>query len=94
MPSLHAAFALLVVVFFFPRMGQRWVRSVLLLYPAAMALSLVYFAEHYVVDAIAGWALVGLSFLAWHRVEQRSRRRPATAAPSAVATKREALAGG
>jgi hypothetical protein len=79
MPSLHAAFALLVVVFFFPRITQSWARGLLLLYPAAMALALVYFAEHYVVDAVAGWALVGLSFLAWRRIEQRSQRRRATA---------------
>jgi membrane-associated phospholipid phosphatase len=77
MPSLHAAFALLVVVFFFPRIPQWWARGLLLLYPAAMALTLVYFAEHYLVDALAGWALVGVSFLAWHRIEQRSQQRRA-----------------
>jgi hypothetical protein len=29
----------------------------------------VYFAEHYVVDVLAGWAVVGASFALWNRVE-------------------------
>ena len=41
----------------------------MLLYPLAMALALMYFAEHYFVDALAGWAVVGLSFWAWSRIE-------------------------
>ena len=34
-------------------------RWLLLLYPLAMALALTYFAEHYVIDAIAGCLLAG-----------------------------------
>jgi membrane-associated phospholipid phosphatase len=86
MPSLHAAYALIVVVFFFPWIRRWWIKALLLLFPVAMAASLVYFAEHYVVDALAGWALVGLAFLAWGRIERRSRDRRA-------ATSRNALAG-
>ncbi len=71
MPSLHSAFALLVVVFFFPSVGGVLKRGLLLLYPLAMALALVYFAEHYVVDALAGWLLVGGSFWVWDRIEHR-----------------------
>jgi membrane-associated phospholipid phosphatase len=57
MPSLHSAFAMLVVAFFLAHVSRRWV-PVLLLYPVAMAFSLVYAGEHYVVDVLVGWAYV------------------------------------
>jgi membrane-associated phospholipid phosphatase len=74
-PSLHAAFALLVVVFFWPRLTRRWMRIAAGSFPALMAFSLVYFAEHYVVDILAGWALVAGSFWFWGRYE-RARQLP------------------
>ena len=37
-------------------------RSIALAYPVAMILALVYFGEHYFVDAAAGWLVV---LLAW-----------------------------
>jgi hypothetical protein len=36
-----------------------------------MAVALAYFAEHYFIDAIAGWLVVGSSFLLWNRIEAR-----------------------
>jgi membrane-associated phospholipid phosphatase len=63
MPSLHSAFALLAVVFFFGRVRRRW-WPVLLLYPLAMTFSLVYSGEHYVVDVLVGWSYVGLVLVA------------------------------
>jgi hypothetical protein len=52
------------------------------LYPLAMATTLMYFGEHYLADALAGWAVVGVSFLVWNRIERRWDRgvRPADAA--------------
>ncbi len=82
MPSLHSAFALFVVVFFFPWVRSWWLRGLMLLYPLTMAVALMYFGEHYFADALAGWALVGLSFLIWNRIERRldQRRLEGTAA--------------
>ena len=74
-PSLHSAFALFVVVFFFPWVRSWWLRVLMLLYPLTMAVALMYFGEHYFADALAGWALVGLSFLLWNRVERRLAQR-------------------
>lgn len=71
MPSLHSAYALFAVAFFWPKIPHRWVRAALLSYPAFMAVALMYFAEHYLVDALAGWAVVGVSFVAWNRIEAR-----------------------
>jgi hypothetical protein len=63
MPSLHAAWSLFVVLFFFPSVHRRW-WPLLLAYPLAMTFTLVYSAEHYLIDMVAGWAYVGATFLA------------------------------
>jgi membrane-associated phospholipid phosphatase len=51
-----------------------WLKAVVLLFPVLMLTSLVYFAEHWVIDGIVGALLVGLSFLVWNRIERRQRR--------------------
>jgi membrane-associated phospholipid phosphatase len=53
-PSLHAAYTLLFVLFLWR--SARWARPLLAAYPPAMAFALVYTAEHYVVDILLGWA--------------------------------------
>jgi membrane-associated phospholipid phosphatase len=75
MPSLHAAFSLFVVVFFWPMISRRWLRLLTLVYPLVMGISLVYLGEHYVIDVLAGWAVVGLSFWMWARIERSWKRR-------------------
>jgi membrane-associated phospholipid phosphatase len=62
MPSLHSAFALLIVVFFMQRVRKRW-WPLLLCYPLAMTFTLVYAGEHYVIDVLVGWAYVGVAYL-------------------------------
>jgi membrane-associated phospholipid phosphatase len=74
MPSLHAAYALLVALYLW-RLVPRWARPLLALYPPAMAFALVYSGEHYVVDCLAGWVYAVAAFLGvnlWF--ERRSRR--------------------
>jgi hypothetical protein len=78
MPSLHAGIAFLIAFYAIWRLSSR-LRWLLLLYPLAMSTALVYSAEHYVVDAlagalVAGGVLVGCS--AWE-----SRRAAAPAPP-------------
>ncbi len=80
MPSLHTAFATIIVLFLWPRVPRPW-RWLLLLYPLAMGLALVYLGEHYVVDVVAGvlYALVThFAVLRWER--WRAARRDATLA--------------
>ena len=62
-PSLHSACALLITLWL-TRNSSWKVRSAALLYPVAMVVTLVYFGEHYVIDAIAGWLMVGLAWFA------------------------------
>ena len=66
LPSLHAAFSLLVVVFFFKWMSTPW-RIFSLILPLSMAFALLYFGEHYVTDILLGWIYVGAaSYFATH----------------------------
>ena len=75
LPSLHAACALLVVAFFWKR-TPRILRPITLVLPASMALCLVYFGEHWVIDIVLGWLYVWAAFALARRWENRrpSRR--------------------
>jgi len=84
MPSLHASFALVVPAFFLPWIKPKWLKAVVLLFPIIMLSSLVYLAEHWVIDGLAGWAITGLTFWFWNRMEQRTRSIRATRALSAL----------
>ena len=55
MPSLHAAYPLMLMLFFWSA-GIR-VRILLGVYTLAMAFALVYGGEHFVVDILVGWAM-------------------------------------
>jgi membrane-associated phospholipid phosphatase len=69
MPSLHTAFATIIALFVARRIHSRWL-VLCALYPLAMGLALVYLAEHYVVDVVAGvvYALaVHLAVSRWER---------------------------
>ena len=58
MPSLHAASTLLVTVILWQRTRRRVLRVLLVAYPPAMAFTLVYGGEHYVIDVLVGWLYV------------------------------------
>ncbi len=81
MPSLHSAFALLVVVFFLPVTRRRW-WPLLLAYPLAMTFTLVYSGEHYMIDVFVGWTYVGIAFVVVGLAERLWRRyRPSRPRP-------------
>jgi membrane-associated phospholipid phosphatase len=73
-PSLHAAFTMLVALTIWPRLPWRRARPLLLLYPAAMALTLMACAEHYFFDILLGWIYAAVVILAWRWWEQRRTR--------------------
>ncbi len=56
-PSLHTGFAVLIAMWFYPRVPPRhrfWLRPLLVAYPILMLATLVYGGEHYVVDGLIG----------------------------------------
>jgi membrane-associated phospholipid phosphatase len=82
MPSLHAAYALLVALYLAQLMPRRLrvLRPLFFLYPLAMGFTLVYGAEHYVVDILAGWLYAAVAFWAVDEVaDRRAARRAARA---------------
>jgi membrane-associated phospholipid phosphatase len=87
-PSLHSAFTMLVALFLWPRVRRRWVRPLLLLYPAAMGLTLMATGEHYFFDVLLGWVYAGsvmVGWAAWERARAaRSSRIEAAEAAAAA----------
>jgi hypothetical protein len=81
-PSLHVGATTMFCIFMWTRVS-RWVRPVIVAYPLLMTFTLVYSAEHYVTDAIAGAAAA--FFVNWvaGRIENRiaTRRAPDTLEP-------------
>ena len=73
MPSLHAGMALLVALWFF-RNCRTWIRIAALAYPLAMLTALVYFGEHFIIDGLAGWAVVLLAWFVANKWEERTSR--------------------
>ncbi|MEH3140608.1 MAG: phosphatase PAP2 family protein [Mycobacterium kyogaense] len=76
-PSLHAGMSAALAAFLWTRVQRRW-RPLLVAYPLVMAFTLVYSAEHYVVDLLLGWALAAVVMVALHRYDAWRRHRAVT----------------
>ncbi|MBS1676616.1 MAG: phosphatase PAP2 family protein [Actinobacteria bacterium] len=70
-PSLHAAFTMLVALGVWNLIPRRRARPLVLLYPAAMALTLMATGEHYFFDIVLGWFYAGAVMLGWTAWERR-----------------------
>ena len=75
MPSLHAAYPFMLMLFFWPA-GKR-VRILLGAYTLAMAFTLVYGGEHFVLDIFVGWAMAMAAYFLVARVAPITRHRTA-----------------
>jgi hypothetical protein len=65
-PSLHAGMSAAITAFVWHRLHRGW-RPVLIAYVLVMAFTLVYTAEHYVVDILLGWAFAAVVMVAINR---------------------------
>jgi membrane-associated phospholipid phosphatase len=83
-PSLHAAFPALAAVYAWSR--YRWLSVALIFWTAAVALSIVYLGEHYVVDILDGLLYVAVATIVVEAVSRRRTRRPPGAVPATPAT--------
>jgi membrane-associated phospholipid phosphatase len=61
MPSIHAAYPMLICLFFWKGASRRK-RVLLLAYPICMAFTLVYTGEHFVIDILMGWLYAAATF--------------------------------
>jgi membrane-associated phospholipid phosphatase len=83
MPSLHAGFTLLIVLTLW-KSARWWARIPLAAYPVLMGFTLAYFAEHYVVDILAGWVYAVCVYVAVEWVAARRAAARGRLAESAV----------
>lgn len=75
LPSLHAAYPVLIMCFFWS--SGRPARILCASYALAMGLTLVYTGEHYVADIVLGWAYALAAYLAVSRIRASLARRRA-----------------
>ena len=80
-PSLHAGLSLAIAIFLWRRVQRRW-HPLLVAYVLIMAFTLVYSAEHYVIDILLGWLLAVV--VVWLLNLVRARRSAAVAVPSSA----------
>ena len=66
-PSLHAAYALLIALVLWRSARRGPWRVLLAAYPVAMAFALVYSGEHYAIDILLGWLYAVLAFVVVER---------------------------
>jgi membrane-associated phospholipid phosphatase len=83
-PSLHAAFPALAAVYAWSR--YRWLSVALIFWTGAVALSIVYLGEHYVVDVLDGLLYVAVATIVVEAVSRRRSRRPPGVVPATPAT--------
>ena len=78
MPSMHAGWALWCGFVLVRLATRRWVKVLGALYPLTTVLVILGTANHYVLDAVAGWSLIaaalGLSWLLYHRYPAELKR--------------------
>jgi membrane-associated phospholipid phosphatase len=84
-PSLHAAYAMLIALMLGSLTRRRSVELLLLVYPFAMGFALIYTGEHYTFDVLLGWlyAFAAFRLVKWcfarvesaHAHEPRDHRR-------------------
>jgi hypothetical protein len=77
MPSVHCAWALWCACALVPRLKHVWAKVLAVIYPMTTVTAIVITANHYFLDAPAGFLALGLGYLA-ARSFTRAGRGPAT----------------
>jgi membrane-associated phospholipid phosphatase len=73
MPSVHCAWALWCAIALAPRLKRRWARIAAALYPALTVMVIVLTANHYLLDAVGGFFVLGLGWVIAHRFTRAGR---------------------
>jgi hypothetical protein len=87
MPSVHCAWALWCACALIPRVKHTWAKVLAGLYPVATVTTIVVTANHYFLDAPAGFFVLGVGYLV-ARLVTRAGRGPAVAPSPIEATAR------
>jgi membrane-associated phospholipid phosphatase len=63
MPSVHCAWALWCACALVPRVKRTWVKVLAVLYPVCTVTAIVLTGNHYILDAVGGFAVLGIGYL-------------------------------
>jgi hypothetical protein len=82
MPSFHVGWSTWVLLALWPLVRRRWARALLVLYLLAVLFCITVTANHWLLDAAGGWAVLGLGYAGALLIERaaawRRRARPAS----------------
>jgi hypothetical protein len=81
MPSVHCAWALWCACALIPRVKHTWAKVLAGLYPVATVTTIVVTANHYILDAPAGFLVLGIGYVVARLVTRAGRGR-VVAAPA------------
>jgi hypothetical protein len=62
MPSFHVGWSTWSVLALWPLVRRRWLRMLLALYPLTIIFCIVVTANHWLLDAVGGWVVLGLGY--------------------------------
>jgi membrane-associated phospholipid phosphatase len=89
MPSLHGGWSLWSTLAVWPLLRRWWAKLLWALYPVSILFCIVVTANHWILDAVGGWVVLGIGYLGalgierWLRSRRERRRRPALAPAAA-----------
>lgn len=63
MPSFHVGWSTWSVLALWPLVRRRWMRTLLVLYPLSILFCITVTANHWLLDAVGGWVVLGLGYL-------------------------------
>ena len=81
MPSVHCAWALWCACVMVPRARRRWVKIAFVLYPVGTVTAIVLTGNHYILDAVGGFAVLGIGYAFARTVTRAGQGPPVPATP-------------
>ena len=82
MPSVHCAWALWCACVLVPRLKQTWAKALAALYPVGTVTAIVLTANHYFLDAVGGFIVLGVAFLIARTFTRAGRGTPVDSKPA------------
>ena len=89
MPSLHVGWSTWSLLAVWPLLRRTWARVLWALYPVTIFFCIVVTANHWILDAVGGWVVLGVGFLGAIGIERllsRHRRRSVAVIPATATT--------
>jgi hypothetical protein len=74
MPSVHCAWALWCTCVLVPRVKHTWAKVLAILYPMGTVTAIVLTANHYFLDAVGGFIVLGIAYVAARLFTRAGRR--------------------